>query len=193
MKLITKKLPFILLIILALIVVACGGGAADEGGQEQPAATEAPDETAAETEAEEPTEETAAETEGSIWVLLPDSASSARWETDDRRFFEAAFEAAGVEYNIVNAEGDARTQQTQAEQAITAGAKVILLVNLDSGSGAAIIALAREAGVAVWALGEKFVVNGLVLLATVLVDAFSRRSRHCWCPVPCIFGKWPGK
>jgi D-xylose transport system substrate-binding protein len=149
MKRITKKLPFILLIILALIVVACGGGAADEGGQEQPAATEAPDETAAETEAEEPTEETAAETEGSVWVLLPDSASSARWETDDRRFFEAAFEAAGVEYNIVNAEGDARTQQTQAEQAITAGAKVILLVNLDSGSGAAIIALAREADVAV--------------------------------------------
>ncbi len=87
--------------------------------------------------------------EGSIWVLLPDSASSARWETDDRRFFEAAFEAAGVEYNIVNAEGDARTQQTQAEQAITAGAKVILLVNLDSGSGAAIIAAAREAGVKV--------------------------------------------
>ena len=37
---------------------------------------------------------------GSIWVLLPDSASSARWETDDRRFFEEAFDAAGVEYNI---------------------------------------------------------------------------------------------
>jgi D-xylose transport system substrate-binding protein len=85
--------------------------------------------------------------EGSIAVLLPDSASSARWEADDRRFFEQAFEAAGVEYTIVNAEGDATTQQTQAEQAITNGAKVILLVNLDSGSGAAIIAQAREAGV----------------------------------------------
>ena len=87
--------------------------------------------------------------EGSIAVLLPDSASSARWEADDRRFFEEAFEAAGVEYTIVNAEGDARMQQTQAEQAITNGAKVILLVNLDSGSGAAIIAQAREAGVKV--------------------------------------------
>ncbi len=87
--------------------------------------------------------------EGMISVLLPDSASSARWENDDRRFFEQAFDAAGVEYSIVNAEGDARTQQTQAEQAITNGAKVILLVNLDSGSGAAIIAQAREAGVAV--------------------------------------------
>ena len=99
-----------------------------------------------------PEEEEAAEeamVEGSIAVLLPDSASSARWEADDRRFFEEAFDAAGVEYTIVNAEGDARTQQTQAEQAITNGAKVLLLVNLDSGSGAAIIAQAREAGVKV--------------------------------------------
>ncbi|MBX3064409.1 MAG: substrate-binding domain-containing protein [Anaerolineae bacterium] len=85
--------------------------------------------------------------EGSIAVLLPDSASSARWEADDRRFFEAAFKEAGVEYSIVNANGDAATQATQAEQAITNGAKVLLLVNLDSGSGAAIIAQAREAGV----------------------------------------------
>jgi D-xylose transport system substrate-binding protein len=86
---------------------------------------------------------------GSIAVLLPDSASSARWEADDRRFLAAAFDAAGVSYSIVNAEGDASTQLTQAEQAITNGAKVILMVNLDSGSGAAIIELAREAGVKV--------------------------------------------
>jgi D-xylose transport system substrate-binding protein len=90
-----------------------------------------------------------AQSEGSIAVLLPDSASSARWEADDRRFLAAAFEAAGVEYTIVNAEGDATTQITQAEQAITNGAKVILMVNLDSGSGAAIIELARAAGVAI--------------------------------------------
>ncbi len=85
----------------------------------------------------------------SVAVLLPDSVSSVRWEADDRRYFERAFAAAGVDYIIVNAEGDARTQQTQAEQVITNGAKVILLVNLDSGSGAAIIAQAREAGVRV--------------------------------------------
>jgi D-xylose transport system substrate-binding protein len=90
-----------------------------------------------------------AQSEGSIAVLLPDSASSARWEADDRRFLAAAFEAAGVEYTIVNAEGDPTTQITQAEQAITNGAKVILMVNLDSGSGAAIIELARAAGVAI--------------------------------------------
>src|SRR5258708_6053448 len=80
-----------------------------------------------------------------IAVLLPDSKSSARWENDDRKYFEAAFKAAGVTYSIVNAEGDATKQVTQADQAITNGAKVILLVDLDAGSGATIIAKAREA------------------------------------------------
>ena len=64
----------------------------------------------------------------------PTRRVSDRWEKDDRRFFEEAFEAAGVEFNIVNAEGDASTQLQQAEQAINAGAKVILLVNLSSES-----------------------------------------------------------
>ena len=87
--------------------------------------------------------------EGSIWVLLPDSASSPRWESDDRRYFTEAFDAAGVDYNIVNAEGDAAQQQAQAEQAIADGASVILLVSLDTGSGATIIDTAKDAGVEV--------------------------------------------
>ena len=80
----------------------------------------------------------AAATSASVAVLLPDSQSSVRWETVDRPFLQKAFEEAGVEATIQNAEGDKATQQQQAEQAITNGAKVILLVNLDSGSGAAI-------------------------------------------------------
>ena len=92
----------------------------------------------------------ASASEGKIAVLLPDSATSARWENDDRRFFEEAFAAAGLssdQYLILNAEGDASTMQTQAEQAITDGATVLLMVNLDSGSGAAIIDNARSQGV----------------------------------------------
>jgi D-xylose transport system substrate-binding protein len=85
--------------------------------------------------------------EGSIWVLLPDSATSPRWESDDRRFFEQAFSEADVEFNIVNAEGDAAQQQSQAEQAIADGASVILLISIDTGSGAAIIDQAKDAGV----------------------------------------------
>jgi D-xylose transport system substrate-binding protein len=71
-------------------------------------------------------------------VLLPDSKSSVRWETQDRPRLGAAFKAAGVTSTIVNAEGDPQKQISQAEQALTNGAKVILLVNLDSSSGAAI-------------------------------------------------------
>ncbi len=123
-------------------------------------ATDAPDDAAPEEEAPEedaPTEDAAASDaagggeggDGSIWVLLPDSATSSRWETDDRRFFEQAFDEAGVEYNIVNAEGDAQQQFSQAEQAIASGAGVILFVNLDSGSGAAVIELARQSDVSV--------------------------------------------
>ena len=144
-----RRLTILVIAILLIgVLAACGEDATEEAPAEEAETTE----TEATTEEETAEEEEMAEeemAEGSIAVLLPDSASSARWEADDRRFFEQAFEAAGVEYTIVNAEGDARTQQTQAEQAITNGAKVLLLVNLDSGSGAAIIAQAREDGVKV--------------------------------------------
>jgi D-xylose transport system substrate-binding protein len=86
---------------------------------------------------------------GKVAVLLPDSKSSVRWETQDRKYLDQAFTAAGVEHTIVNAEGEASTQRTQAEQAITNGAKVLLLVDLDPGSGAAIIANAHKQGVKV--------------------------------------------
>jgi D-xylose transport system substrate-binding protein len=84
-----------------------------------------------------------------VAVLLPDTKSSVRWETADRPLLTAAFKAAGGPATIQNAQGDKSTQQQQAEQAITNGAKVILLVNLDSGSGAAIEANAKSQGVKV--------------------------------------------
>lgn len=84
-----------------------------------------------------------------VAVLLPDTQSSVRWETADRPFLAAAFKKAGLSASIVNAQGSAQTQQTQAEQAITNGAKVILLVDLDSGSGAAIEKNAKAHGVKV--------------------------------------------
>jgi len=128
------------LVVITLLVVSCSTEGASSG-----VTAEAPPATATPT----PINSVAFDGTGSIAVLLPDSTSSDRWEADDRRFFEAAFKAAGVDYTIVNAEGDSRIQQTQAEQAIANGAKVLLFTNLDSGSGAAIIAQAREAGIKV--------------------------------------------
>jgi len=117
---------FVILAVVGVVAAACGddGGGGGGGGGE-----------------------------GSIWVLLPDTATSDRWEKDDRRFFGEAFEAAGLaegeDFTIVNAEGDAATQQSQAEQAIADGASVIVLTSLDAGSGGAIIDQAKEAGVEV--------------------------------------------
>jgi D-xylose transport system substrate-binding protein len=115
-------------IVAALGVTACGSNNDDDGGSgggggEQKA--------------------------GKVAVLLPDTQSSVRWETADRPLLKAAFQAAGVPVEIQNAQGDKSTQQQQAEQAITNGAKVLLLTNLDSGSGAAIEAQAAAKGVKV--------------------------------------------
>ena len=83
---------------------------------------------------------------GSIAVLLPDTQSSVRWEQFDRKYLDQAFTAAGIKHTITNAQGDPGTQRTQAEQALTNGAKVILLVDLDPGSGKSIISLAHTRG-----------------------------------------------
>lgn len=82
-----------------------------------------------------------------VGVLLPDSKSSVRWETQDRPDLQAALKAQGLKACITNAQGVAQTQRTQADQAMTNGAKVLLLVNLDSGSGAAIANAAKAKGV----------------------------------------------
>jgi len=44
-----------------------------------------------------------------VGVILPDAASSNRWETADRGFLQAAFDAAGVKVDIQNANGDKAT------------------------------------------------------------------------------------
>ncbi|MED7922792.1 substrate-binding domain-containing protein [Nonomuraea sp. LP-02] len=92
---------------------------------------------------------TAAAKAGKIGVILPDSKSSARWETADRKYLEEAFKAAGVEYDIQNAQNDKTAFQTIADQMITNGATVLMIVNLDSGSGKAVIDKAKSQGVAV--------------------------------------------
>ncbi len=131
-----RVVVLLLALVFALSAVAGGCGGDDGDGE-----TGAVEETATDGG------EGGGEGEGSIWVLLPDSATSPRWESDDRRFFEQHFTEADVEHNIVNAEGDAAQQQSQAEQAIADGASVILLVSIDTGSGAAIIDQAQDAGV----------------------------------------------
>lgn len=84
-----------------------------------------------------------------VGVILPDTASSSRWETADRGYLEDAFEAAGVEYDIQNAEGETSNFQTIADGMISAGYDVLLIVNLDSETGSAVISDAADAGIPV--------------------------------------------
>lgn len=112
-----------------LLVAACGGGSS--GGDTTSPTSGAP----------------APETTGKVGVILPDAASSARWETADRPFLEQAFNAAGVEYDIQNANGDKAKFATIADQMLNSGVQVLMLVNLDSPSAAAVITKANDQGV----------------------------------------------
>ena len=82
-----------------------------------------------------------------VGVILPDSASSARWETNDRPLLKAAFDAAGVDSDIQNANGDVTKFQSIADQMINEKVNVLLIVNLDSASGAAVETKAKAAGI----------------------------------------------
>ena len=84
---------------------------------------------------------------GKVGVILPDTKSSARWETQDRPALEKAFQAAGVEFDIQNANGDKAAMATIADQMIANGATVLAIVNLDNESGAAIEKKAASQGV----------------------------------------------
>jgi D-xylose transport system substrate-binding protein len=121
---------------LAIVAAGCGGDDDDEGAEDTAAAD---------------TGEAAGggTCDKSIWVLLPDSTTSPRWETDDRKYFGEALDAAGVENTIVNAEGDAATQQSQMEQAIADDAGAVVLVGIDTASGATLIDQAKEADIPV--------------------------------------------
>ncbi len=119
-------------VALVLALAACGDDGADVGA-----------------DADSGTEEGASAEDATVGVILPDSASSVRWETADRPFLQAAFEEAGIEADIQNAEGDTQQFQTIAEGMINAGVDALVMTNLDSSSGATVIADAQAAGIPV--------------------------------------------
>ncbi|PRY19227.1 sugar ABC transporter substrate-binding protein [Pseudosporangium ferrugineum] len=87
-------------------------------------------------------------TVGKVGVILPDTSSSQRWANDDLKYLKAAFDAAGVPAEIQNAQGDKSQFQTIADGMISSGVKVLMIVNLDSGTGKAVLDKAKSAGIA---------------------------------------------
>jgi D-xylose transport system substrate-binding protein len=111
---------------LTLMLAACGGNDDNGGGASSGGGGKTP----------------------KVGVILPDTKSSARWETADKPLLEQAFKAAGVQADIQNAQGDKTQFQTIADQMITNGANVLMIVNLDSGTGKAVLDKAKSQGVA---------------------------------------------
>lgn len=112
---------------LSLLLAACGSSSSTSGG----------------------TSESPSAAAGKVGVILPDSASSARWETADRQYLTDAFKAAGVEADIQNANGDKAKFATLCDQFVSGGVSVLLMVNLDSETGKACSTKATAQGIKV--------------------------------------------
>jgi D-xylose transport system substrate-binding protein len=110
---------------LVLVLAACGGDDGDNGDTGDNGDGEAK----------------------KVGVILPDEVSSPRWENNDRPSLQAAFEEAGIESDIQNAGGDVNKFGTICEGMINSGVQVLMIVNLDSESGAACLQKAADAGI----------------------------------------------
>ncbi len=88
---------------------------------------------------------------GKIALLLPESQTT-RYEAQDLPLFKAKLQALGYNMsNLIysNANQDASNQQSQAEAALTNGAKVMVLDPVDSNAAAAIADMAKAQNVPV--------------------------------------------
>ncbi|CAN5569196.1 substrate-binding domain-containing protein [soil metagenome] len=81
-------------------------------------------------------------------IILPDTASSPRWESGDRPALEKAFTDAGFESDIQNADGDESKYATIADQQLAKGCGVMILVNFND-AGVAVAAKAKAQGIPV--------------------------------------------
>jgi D-xylose transport system substrate-binding protein len=79
-----------------------------------------------------------------VGVLLPDTATSPRWVSADPNRLRSQCAVYKLTCYIDNANGSATTQQSQAQALINSGVGVLMVVNLDPGSGRAIESLAKQ-------------------------------------------------
>jgi D-xylose transport system substrate-binding protein len=92
---------------------------------------------------------------GRACVILPDAASSPRWENFDRKYLQEGLEGAGFEVDIQNAQGDVAKFATIADQQLTQGCGVMLLVDYQ-GAAESVAAKAKAEGIPVIAYDRPF-------------------------------------
>ncbi len=81
-------------------------------------------------------------------IILPDADSGTRWEPGDRPALKKALTAAGFTADIQNAQSDTSKYATIADQQLTAGCGVMILVDYQ-GAGAAVATKAKAQGIPV--------------------------------------------
>jgi len=86
-----------------------------------------------------------------IGVLLPETATSARWDGSDKPLLERLIpqNLSGATVDYSNAEGNADTQLTQAESDLTKGDCILVVAPVDSVASAQIVAKAKAQNVPV--------------------------------------------
>jgi len=84
-----------------------------------------------------------------VGVILPETASSARWEGFDKPLLTKAMADAGLQADIQNALGDEQKFSTLADSMIASGVKVLVIASISSESGAAVAAKAKAQGIPV--------------------------------------------
>ncbi|HEY4571081.1 MAG TPA: substrate-binding domain-containing protein, partial [Kribbella sp.] len=82
-----------------------------------------------------------------VGIILPDTTSSPRWVTADPAALKANCTKYNLSCDIQNADGSAPKMKTIAQQMEASGVKVLMIVDLDAASGAAIEQQAAKAGV----------------------------------------------
>ncbi|MFD2469476.1 sugar ABC transporter substrate-binding protein [Amycolatopsis silviterrae] len=117
-----------------LALSACGANSAGSGGSGDSKSASAP---------------AGGGASGKVGVILPETATSARWEAFDKPMLQAALSAQGFSADIENAQGDNQKFSTLADGFIAQGVKVLIIAPSDPAVGAAIEAKAKNAGIPV--------------------------------------------
>ncbi|HEU0165864.1 MAG TPA: substrate-binding domain-containing protein [Thermomicrobiales bacterium] len=86
-------------------------------------------------------------TKGTIGVILPSTADSARWESFDRPLLASALKADGYASNIQNAQGDAQSFSSIADQMIASKVKALIITSPNPAVGASVELKAKAAGI----------------------------------------------
>ncbi len=82
-----------------------------------------------------------------VGVILPETASSARWEGFDAPMLEEALKAEGLDPDIQNAQGDVSKFTTLADGMINAGVEVLIIASINSEVGGTVAAKAEAQGI----------------------------------------------